>query len=183
MGTLTKTAEGQQEEKECQGIISKNDIEQIAQKAAKEAIKEYKKEKEKERKKEKYHNTFKLMKCYRDAVFHVENAISDGEQIGLKEISEERKRIYLESVRKSRFKTMVMIEHIDRAIEEMKRRRAAAGREAEYKAFEMYFMEGLDYAQIAERLETGNSTPRRWITAIINELSILLWGIDEERIR
>ena len=37
--------------------------------------------------------------------------------------------------------------------------------------------------EIAEELETGKNTPRRWVTAIINELSVLLWGIDEERAR
>jgi len=42
-------------------------------------------------------------------------------------------------------------------------------------------MQGKDYAEIAEELETGKNTPRRWVTAIINELSVLLWGIDEER--
>lgn len=47
--------------------------------------------------------------------------------------------------------------------------------------FEMYFMQGMDYAEIAEQLDTGKNTPRRWVTGIINELSVLLWGIDEER--
>ena len=62
----------------------------------------------------------------------------------------------------------------------------AAGQQAQtdgYKEiyFEMYFMQGMDYAEIAEQLDTGKNTPRRWVTGIINELSVLLWGIDEER--
>ena len=52
-----------------------------------------------------------------------------------------------------------------------------------YIAFEMYFMQGMDYAEIAEELDTGKNTPRRWVTGIINELSVLLWGIDEERVK
>ena len=43
----------------------------------------------------------------------------------------------------------------------------------------MYFMQGMDYAEIAEELDTGKNTPRRWVTGIINELSVLLWGVDE----
>ena len=39
----------------------------------------------------------------------------------------------------------------------------------------------MNYAEIAEQLDTGKNTPRRWVTDIINELSVLLWGIDEER--
>lgn len=157
------------------------EVEQLIQKAAKAAVAEYKQQEEKERKRDKYHNTFTLMKCYRDAVFHIENAISDGKQLELKGMTDEQQRTYLESVRRSRFKTLIMTAHIDKAVEEIERRREAAGRGIEYKAFEMYFMQGMDYAAIAEELDTGKNTPRRWVAAAINELSVLLWGIDEER--
>ena len=158
------------------------DFEAIIQKAAKAAVQEYKKQEEKEKRQNKYHNTFTLMKCYRDAVFHIENAISDGEQLELRGMTDEQRRMYLESIRRSRFKTLIMTAHIDKAIEEIERRRQAAGREVEYKAFELYFMQGMEYTEIAEKLETGKNTPRRWVKQIINELSVLLWGIDEEKI-
>ena len=96
-------------------------------------------------------------------------------------MTDEQQRTYLESIRRTRFKTLIMTAHIDKAVEEIERRREAAGRGVEYKAFEMYFMQGMDYAEIAEELDTGKNTPRRWVTGIINELSVLLWGIDEER--
>lgn len=163
--------------------IPAEEFEQLIQKAAKVAVAEYKRQEEKDKKRDKYHNTFMLLKCYRDAAFHVENAISDGTQLALAGMTDEQQRTYLESVRRSRFKTMIMTAHIDKAVEEMERRRKAAGREVEYKAFEMYFMQGMDYAQIAEELDTGKNTPRRWVTAIINELSVLLWGIDEDKIK
>lgn len=159
------------------------DFEALIQKAARAAVQEYKKQEEKDKRQNKYHNTFTLMKCYRDAVFHIQNAVSDGEQLELKGMTEEQQRVYLESVRRSRFKTLIMTAHIDKAVEEIERRRKAAGREVEYKAFELYFMQGREYAEIAEELDTGKNTPRRWVTAIINELSVLLWGIDEERAR
>ncbi len=158
------------------------EVEEVIQRAAKAAVAEYKRQEERDKKKNKYHNTFTLMKCYRDAAFHIENAISDGQQLELKGMTDEQQRTYLESVRRSRFKTLIMTAHIDKAVEEIERRRVAAGRGIEYKAFEMYFMQGMDYAAIAEELDTGKNTPRRWVTAAINELSTLLWGIDEERV-
>lgn len=88
----------------------------------------------------------------------------------------------MRSIRRTRFKTILMLDHIDKAVEEIERRRQQQGREVEYKAFELYFMQGLDYADIAEELNTGKNTPRRWISGIINELSVLLWGIDEDSI-
>lgn len=159
------------------------DLETVIKKAAREAVTEYKKQEEKDKKRDKYHNTFTLMKCYRDAVFHIEHAISDGEQMELKGMTKEQERTYVESIRRSRFKTLIMTTHIDQAIEEIERRRQQAGREAEYRAFELYFIHGWDYEKIAEELETGKNTPRRWVTGIIKELSVLLWGLDEKEIK
>lgn len=123
------------------------------------------------------------MKCYRDAVFHRDNAVSEAAQLQQQgELTEEQQATYLRSIRRTRFKTILMLDHIDKAVEEIERRRQQQGREVEYKAFELYFMQGLDYADIAEELNTGKNTPRRWISGIINELSVLLWGIDEDAI-
>jgi hypothetical protein len=163
--------------------LTEGEFEGLIQKAARAAVAEYRKQEEKDKKLNKYHNTFTLMKCYRDAAFHIENAVSDGTQLELEGMTDEQQRTYLESVRRSRFKTLIMTAHIDKAVEEIEHRRKTAGREIEYRAFELYFMQGMDYAQIAEKLDTGKNTPRRWVTAIINELSVLLWGIDEERIK
>ena len=163
--------------------LHESELTELMQKQAKAAITELKRQEKQERKKEKYHNTFTLMKCYRDMAFHIENAISDGQQLELKGMTDEQQRTYLESIRRTRFKTLIMTAHIDKAVEEIERRREAAGRGVEYKAFEMYFMQGMDYAEIAEELDTGKNTPRRWVTGIINELSVLLWGIDEERVK
>ena len=76
-----------------------------------------------------------------------------------------------------------LVQRKEQRASNIERRREAAGRGVEYKAFEMYFMQGMDYAEIAEELDTGKNTPRRWVTGIINELSVLLWGIDEERVK
>ena len=57
--------------------ITDDELKQLLSDAAKAGVTEYKKQEKKERKKDKYHDTFSLMKCYRDAVFHKENAISE----------------------------------------------------------------------------------------------------------
>ena len=167
--------------------ISDEELQAMLHMAAKTAIKEIRKEEAKEKKKNKYHDTFSLMRCYRDATFHIENAISEGEQLELEEMTEEQQETYLRSVRKTRFRTMLMTANIDKVIDEMARRRAKAGREIEYQVFEMYFMQGMSYEQIIEQIEKdkgeklGKNTPRRWVTGIINEMSVLLWGLEDER--
>ena len=160
--------------------MTQAEIEALAQAAAERAVNEYIKAQEKQAKKNKYHNTFLLMKSYRDAAFHIDNAVSEAAQISAGDNMHENN--YLRSIRKTRFKTQIMKAHIDTVLDEMKRRREAAGRGAEFDAFDMYFMQGMTYEQIAEALNAGKNTPRRWISGIINEMGVLLWGIDEERI-
>ena len=168
-------------------VLTEEGLQAMLQAAAKAAIKELRKEEAKEKKKNKYHDTFSLMRCYRDATFHIENAVSEGTQLELEGMTEEQQETYLRSVRKTRFRTMLMTANIDKAIDEMARRRAAAGRDIEYLVFDMYFMQGMTYEQIIEQVEKdsgeklGKNTPRRWVTGIINEMSVLLWGLEDER--
>lgn len=166
--------------------IPEEEFKAMLQTAAKEAIRELRKEEAKEKKRNKYHDTFSLMRCYRDATFHIENAVSEGTQLELQDMTEEQQETYLRSVRKTRFRTMLMTANIDKAIDEMARRRKAAGREQEYQIFDMYFMQGMTYEQIIDQIEEddgeklGKNTPRRWVTGIINEMSVLLWGLEDE---
>ena len=79
-----------------------------------------------------------------------------------------------------------MTANIDKVIEEMAKRRKKAGREHEYAAFDMYFMQGMSYEQIVEQMEQetgerlGKNTPRRWVNGILDEMSVLLWGLEDE---
>lgn len=168
-------------------MLTEEGLRNMLQEAAKTAIKELRQQENKERKRNKYHDTFSLMKCYRDAVFHIENAVSEGTQLEIQDMTEEQQETYLRSVRRTRFRTMLMTANIDKAIDEMARRRAVAGREVEYKVFDMFFMQGMTYEQIIEQVEKdtgehlGKNTPRRWVTSIINEMSILLWGLEDDK--
>lgn len=162
--------------------INREELETLMEEAAKKGAKAYteeqRKEKRKKQKKNKFHDTYSLMSHYRDAVFHIENAVSEGSQVAAGDFLTEKEDMYLRSIRRTKFRTMIITAHIDKAIDEMERRRREQGREIEFKAFEMYFMEGLDYKKIAEELNTGKNTPKRWVDGILNELSVLLWGIE-----
>ena len=158
--------------------LTDEELKQLLVEAAKEGIKEYKKEVDKAKKKEKYHNTYKLMMGYRDAVFHVDNAISESSQV-LDDENDEQRQQYLRSVRKTKFKTMLMLAHIDKMVDKVKEKYEQNGKQAEYEAFEMYFMQGMSYAEIADELNAGINTPRRWVNGVLDKLSVLLWGLEE----
>lgn len=188
MENVAENTTAETKEKEGAKLITvpEDELQAMLQAAAKAAIKELRKEEAKEKKKNKYHDTFSLMRCYRDAVFHIENAVSEGVQLELEGMTEEQQETYLRSVRRTRFKTLLMTANIDKAIDEMAKRRKAAGREVEYQVFDMYFMQGMSYEQIIDQVEKdtgerlGKNTPRRWVTGIINEMSVLLWGLEDD---
>lgn len=188
MENVAENTTADTEEKEGAKLITvpEDELQAMLQAAAKTAIKELRKEEAKEKKKIKYHDMFSLMRCYRDAVFHIENAVSEGAQLELEGMTEEQQETYLRSVRRTRFKTLLMTANIDKAIDEMAKRRKAAGREVEYQVFDMYFMKGMSYEQIIDKVEKdtgerlGKNTPRRWVTGIINEMSVLLWGLEDD---
>ena len=156
--------------------ITDEELKELLVAAAKEGVKEYKRQQDKEKRNAKYHTTYKLMMSYRDAAFHGENAVSEGSQI---EDSDEQTTTYLRSVRKTKFKTMLMLAHIDKMVEEVERKYEQAGKKIEFDAFDMYFMQGMSYTEIAQELNTGVNTPRRWINGILDKLSVLLWGLDD----
>ena len=66
-------------------------IERTAKRAAEECISEQ--ERKQKKKKSRYHDTYALMKCYRDAVFHIENAVSEASQMAAEYARSEERRV------------------------------------------------------------------------------------------
>lgn len=131
-------------------------INEAAKKAAQAACAQIKKQDIE--KPDRYNDTFSVMKNYRDAKLCVANTTDIATKLN----------------------TSLKLHHIDTALEEMKKRREAQGRSVEYEAFKLYFIDGIDYETISEKLETSKNTPRRWVTSILSELSVMFWGIDNE---
>ncbi|MBU9728280.1 sigma-70 region 4 domain-containing protein [Diplocloster modestus] len=159
-----------------ESIIVLNDAE--LEVIIKKAIGEYKRQEEAKKKKDKYHDTYELMKIYRDVAIHIERSISEAEQLKIEGMSDKQKKVFLNSVRESKVRSMLMTTHIDVMVKEIEERRKREGREKEYQAFELYFFNGMTYDEIAEKLECGNNTPRRWVSGVLRELSPLIWGYD-----
>ncbi len=156
-------------------------INEVINKATKEAIKEYDKEKKQEQRKKILHNTKLLLSHYNDLKSHVENAISDAtnleaDLIDIEEI--ERDELYILSIKRSKTKTLIMIAHIDMAMESLKNKEYKLCSPEKYDALKMFYLDEVPYDQIVKQFNCGVNTPRRWINQMINELSILLFGID-----
>jgi DNA-binding transcriptional regulator LsrR (DeoR family) len=126
-----------------------------------------------------------LLSHYNDLKQHVENAIDDAKQLetNLIEIGEiEREELYILSIKKSKTKTLIMIAHIDMALEILKQRQYKLCSPEKYTALEMFYIDEMTYEEIVERLNCGERTARRWINEMIEELSVYIFGVDALRI-
>lgn len=149
--------------------IAKQDLEQLTAKAVAMGIKEYKRqEKADKQQRNRYDDTFKLMKSYNAALFSTK-AQQDNSHLLLQNVK----------LKVARIKTEIAIEHINEALEIIKANKEKDGRGLEYEAFRLYFIEGRTYQYIAEALNVGGATPRRWVTSVVQELSAMLWGLDD----
>lgn len=156
-------------------------IDEAIKKAAKEAIKEFDKEKRQEQKKKVFHNTRLLLKHYNDLKQHVEKAIDDVSRLegDLTELGDlERDELYILSIKRSKSKTLIMIAHIDMAMESLRQKQIKLCSVEKFETLKMFYMDEVPYDEIVRHFNCGVNTPRRWINDMVNELSILLFGID-----
>ena len=148
--------------------ITQSELSQIITQAVAAGVREYKRQEKAERlTRDRYQDTFNLMKSYKAALFSTKQEPTEG------------KLLQQAKLRVNRLKTEIAVEHIDAALKEIEADKAKDGRQLEYEAFRLYFIEGRTYQYIAEALNVGEATPRRWVTAIVQDLSVMLWGIDD----
>lgn len=131
------------------------------------------------RKKQILYNTRILMEQYTEMRKHVEEAVSEVEELkgsGFAVLKSEY--TYLESVRRSKTKTALMITNIDRAMEELRKEYEEKGILYKWESFKMHYIDGLTNEEVADRMNCGKNTPSRWGKELIKKMSVKLFGVD-----
>lgn len=125
------------------------------------------------------HNARILMESYRELRSHLENAISEVEELEEEEFQTfKSENTHLDSIRRSKLKTAMMIANIDRAMEEMKKEQTEKGTFYKFEAFKMHYIDGLTFEEVSDRLNCGKNTPSRWTKELVKRMSVKLFGID-----
>lgn len=156
-------------------------IEETINRAIKAAIREFSKEQKEENKSRIFHNTKLLMKHYNSLKLHADNAVykaGDLEDLEDMEDYTDQDRIYISSIMRSKLRTSIMLSHVDLALEELKAKKTKENKYEQYKALELHYIDKHSYEQIESDLSCGKNTPNRWITSALQDLSILLFGVD-----
>ena len=162
-------------------------IEQVAIMAAEQTIKKYTMQETKKKKDYRFRNTKLLLKNYNSLNAHLENTKDDIKEINNIINDDERElsirdELYIKSIRQSKFRTLIMLTHIDFAMDQLKKKMKDKDQYDKYRVIEEIYINNRTYERTAEELNCGNATVRRWEKEATNELSIFLFGIDGMKI-
>jgi hypothetical protein len=154
-------------------------VEKLIEKAVNKAIKEYSKEKKTEQKKKAFHNTKLLLKNYHKIQASIEGAVSEERQLEQESIiQDDSDELYIESIRKSKLKSLIVIAHMEKALATIQEECKLKGVPEKYDAFKSCMLDGMTYDVAAICYLSSKTSISRWINEIINEASIQLFGVD-----
>ncbi|MCH1953651.1 helix-turn-helix domain containing protein [Enterocloster sp. OA13] len=155
-------------------------LEEVARLAAKEALKEHEKQLRREKRIKVFQNTKKLMENYNRICQSVEEGVAELSDMDngdeLEEFTEED--IFINSILKSKLRSIVMIGHIDKCLQLLEDEECRKNTHEKYLAFKYFYLDGMTYESIAEIYGYGERTARRWITELTGILSVYLFGSD-----
>lgn len=147
-------------------------------------IEKYEKRKEKQRKEWGLKRTIQLMKSYSRLRAHIKYGISNMDDLQ-KVVDIDLKLndcddLFIMSILQSKFKTEMMMTHIQIALRLLKEEQCREGTLYKYKAFEMHYVdeEVKSYEYICGELGCGKNSPKLWCDDMMNKLSEYLWGLE-----
>jgi hypothetical protein len=146
--------------------------------AVKTAIREYSKEQKVEKKKRALHNTKMLLKNYDKIKSSIDEAISEESQINDSLKYNEDDGVYINGIRKSKLKSLIIIAHIDRALEVVKEEYNQNATPEKYDAFISCYMNQMSYDEAAVLYISSKTSISRWVNEVTKEISIQLFGVE-----
>ncbi len=165
-------------QKEQKDEIERKEL-RVVTEAVRKAVSEAMAEQKRQERQKTLYNTKKLMESYIEMQDFIKNAISEEAELqntAFSVFSGENAK--LDSIRKSKMKTAIMIANIDRAMTELEQEHDQKGTIYKYEAFRMHYVEGIAYEEIAELLNCGKNSPTTWAKLLLRQMSVKLFGIN-----
>jgi hypothetical protein len=151
---------------------------ELINKAVVKAIKEYNKQQLSEKKRKALHNTKMLLKNYEKIRSSINEAISEESQLNESFRYDDEDEVYINSIRRSKLRSMIVVAHIDRAMEVVKEEYEKKATPEKYEAFISCFMYNMTYDEAAVLYLSSKPSISRWINEITKELSVQIFGVD-----
>lgn len=154
-------------------------IDEIAERAAYIAIKKVKEEEWRKREKNRLRNTELLLWNYNTFKDFLQNT-KHGLKVVAKDMNCEdvEEKAFVMAILRTKARTAVMLTNVEVAMEELKTRMSAKNQMEKYHVIKAVYLEGKTFEVVAEENNCSEITVRRWKNEMIDELSILLFGVD-----
>lgn len=160
-------------------------INETIKKAITEAIKEFDSKRQAESKAKILHNTRVLLNNYNSLASHYEKAVDNLDYIELNEDDEyscesieSNDKLFILSIRRSKFRTMIMVTHIKAALDSLRETCIKKNQPDKYKVLEMHYLQDVPYGEIAKEINCSEITARRWKNEMVQDLGVYLFGVD-----
>jgi DNA-directed RNA polymerase specialized sigma24 family protein len=86
--------------------------------------------------------------------------------------------MYINSILKSKLRSIVMIAHLDKCMKLLKEEQIRKNAPEKFEAFKLYYLDNVTQEEIAEILHSTDRTVRRWVSEVTEILSVYLFGAD-----
>ena len=159
-------------------------IEEIVKETIALTIKEYEKNMNERNKRKILYNTKLLLKNYNELKNHSMNAVYKNideeviDRMNGEEANYSDDKIFIESIKVSKIKTLIIITHIDVALERVRQKHVMKGTYEKYKALELYYIKEKRKEEIAEELNSSTKSITRWIKETEEDVAINVFGVN-----
>ena len=114
---------------------------------------------------------------YRETERYIKDAISEVSQIDdVSRYNISAEKAFLQSIRECKAETVILFEHMKKALASLKEDAEAAGEGYKYDALEAVYIKGKTYEDIVRETGCGRNSPKKWCKVMIQRLSIKLFG-------
>jgi len=121
--------------------------------------------------------TYMYMENYKKMEQYINDAISEMSQVrDLEVYNISAEKAFLQSIRECKAETVILFEHMKKALESLKEDAEAAGEKYKYDALEMVYIKGMTYEDIAKKYGCGKNSPKRWCKSMVQNLAVKLFG-------
>lgn len=159
-------------------------IEEIVKETVSATIKEYEKRINERNRIKILYNTRLLLKNYNELKNHALNAIyknidcEDEDKIFGVNANYSDDDVFIESIKKSKMRTLIIITHIDAALTRVEYKYDTRGTEEKYKALELFYIKEKRKDDIAVELNCSTKSVNRWIKEVEEDIAINIFGIN-----
>lgn len=160
-------------------------FDEVIKKAVTEAIKEFDIKRQEDAKSKVLHNTKLLLSNYNSLAKHYKKAVDNLDYIDLDEVDENScesiestDKLFILSIRRSKFRTMIMVSHIKAALASLREECIGKNQLNKYEVLEKHYLQNVPYSQIATEFYCSEITARRWKNEMVQDLGVYLFGID-----